>query len=396
MKAVRLCYLTLSLVGGAGIAFSAAANNLSQIQQSINQQQAKINEQKRKRASLQSTLKSQEIQIGHVNTELKKIEMSLSELRQVIKQTEQEIKRLEKQELLQKEKLKEQLDSAYRSGIHPSVLERLLSEDAKDADRMGAYYEHINQVRIDAIHDLRRTQAELKARRDELKGQQTGQQTQLSEQKKQEKELKKIKNERESTIRSLDKTLEADQSRLEALKNNEAALRRQIAQAAKEAEQQEQREIAQLEQKKNSEEKRAATEQEKQQVRVGSGLSGKYRMPVNGRILNKFGSTQMGELKWDAVVIEAGAGTPVKAIASGKVVIANWLDGYGQMVLIDHGKGFVSLYGYNQSVAVRVGSRVQAGQTIAYVGSSGGQKRSALYFGIRRNGTAVNPLKWVN
>lgn len=374
----------------------AEANDLTQIQQSINQQQAKINEQKKKRASLQTTLKNQEMQIGKVNVELKKIEGHLDDIRQTIKKTEQDIQRLERQEAEQKEKLKEQLDSAYRSGIHPSVLERLLSESAKNADRMSAYYEHINQVRIEAIYDLRRTQETLKKRRDELQSQQTGHQTQLSAQRKQERELKKIKSERENTLRSIDKTLEADQIRLETLKNNEAALRKQIAQAVKEAEQQEKREIAQLEQKKNHEEKRQATEQEKQQIRAGSGLSGKYAMPVKGKILNRFGSTQMGELKWNAIVIEAASGTPVKAIAGGRVALASWLEGYGQLVAIDHGKGDMSFYGYNQSVAVKKGSRVQAGQTIAYVGNSGGQNRSALYFAIRRKGIAVNPLAWVN
>ena len=391
-RLIILSYFFLFLLASV----SAMANDLSQIQQKITQQQKKINEQRKQRESLQSTLKNQEIQIGKVNNELKKIEMSLSEIRQIIKKTEQEIKRLEKQEQEQKEKLKEQLDSAYRSGIHPSVLERLLSEDAKNADRMGAYYEHINQVRIDAIYELRRTQAELKQRRDELKGQQKGHQTQLSEQKKQEKELKKVKNERENTLRSIDKTLAADQSRLDALKNNEAALRRQLAQASRESEQQEKQEIAKLEKQKNSEEKRQATEQEKQQVRAGNGLSGKYVMPVHGKILNRFGSTQMGELKWDAVVIQATSGTPVKAMANGKVSLAGWLDGYGFMVVVDHGKGDISLYGYNQSVAVSKGTRVKAGQTIAYVGNTGGQNRSALYFAIRRNGVAVNPLKWVN
>lgn len=388
--------LSLMLWGVEPFSTQAHANNLSQIQKSISQQQAKINEQKKKRDSLQQTLKSQELQIGKLNTELKKNELSLSELRQMIKKTEQEIKRLEQQEKGQKEKLTEQLDSAYRSGIHPSVLERLLSESAKNADRMGSYYEHINQVRIDAIFDLRRIQQELKLRRDELKGQQSKQQTQISAQKIQERELKKVKNERESTIRSLDKTLEADKIRLEALKNNEMALRRQVAQAVKEAQQQEDREIAQLERKKNNEEKRQATEQEKQQVRAGAGLSGKYAMPVKGRIANHFGSRQMGELKWDAIVIEASAGTPVKAITDGRVVLAGWLQGYGQMVMIDHGKGDLSLYGYNQSMAVKKGSRVKAGQTIAYVGNTGGQNRSALYFAIRRKGVTVNPLHWVH
>lgn len=396
MKAIKQFAFIISIYSATTLIQSAVANDLSQIQQKIQQQQSKINEQKKKRDSLQSTLKNQEIEMGKVLNNLKQTEMTLAETRQAIKRTEQEISRLEKQEKEQKEKLKEQLDSAYRSGIHPSVLERLLSEDAKNADRMGAYYEHINQVRIDAIYDLRRTQAELKARRDELQGQQKGQQTQLSEQKKQEKDLQKVKNERESTIRSIDKTLEKEQSRLDVLKANENALRNQLAKASSEAAQQEKQEIAKLEQKTNTQEKRKATEQEKQQVRAGSGLgSGKYAMPVSGKIVNRFGSTQMGELKWNGIVIQAGAGTAVKAIAAGRVILADWLQGYGQVVVVDHGNGDMSLYGYNQSVSVRKGARVQAGQTIASVGNSGGQSRSALYFEIRRKGVAVNPLKWV-
>ncbi|MDO9879611.1 murein hydrolase activator EnvC [Glaesserella parasuis] len=371
------------------------AGDLSKIQQKSQALKNKIDEQKKKRDSLQSTLKNQEIEMGKVLNSLKQTEITLSETRASIKRTEQEIKRLEKQEAVQKEKLKEQLDSAYRSGIHPSVLERLLSEEAKNADRMGAYYEHINQVRIDAIYELRRTQADLKARRDELKEQQKGQQTQLNKQKKQEKDLQKVKNERESTLRSIDKSLAQDQGHLENLKANEEALRNQLVQASNESEQQEKQDIAKLEQKKNTEERRSATESEKQQVRAGNGLSGKYRMPVSGKIINRFGSTQMGEIKWNGVVIQASAGTPVRAIAGGRVILATWLQGYGEVVVIEHGKGDMSLYGYNQSVNVRKGERVQAGQVIASVGNSGGQSRSALYFEIRRKGVAVNPLKWV-
>lgn len=425
MKAIvkKLSSLSFLLsLFGVGILFipTTQANTLSQkqeqLQKEIRQQADKIAEQKKKRNSLQSTLKSQEIELGHVSNNLKKTEMSLAEIRQTIKRTEQEIQRLEKLEIAQKEKLKIQLDSAYRSGIHPSVLERLLSETAKDADRMGAYYEHINQVRIDAIYDLRRTQEELKARRDELKGQQTGQQTQLNEQKKQEKDLQKVKKERENTIKAIDKTLDKEQSRLDELKANEVALRNQLDRATNEAAQQtkkqtqerEQQELAKLEERKASEKKGKATEQEKQEVRTrvreqvqaetrsGNGLgNGKYAMPVSGKIINSFGSTQMGEIKWNGIVIQASAGTAVKAIAGGRVILADWLQGYGQVVVIDHGNGDMSLYGYNQSLAVRKNARVSAGQTIASVGNSGGQNRAALYFEIRRKGAAVNPMRWL-
>lgn len=395
MKLIKYFALIVLVYAVPTLFTETMAGDLSKIQQKSQALKNKIDEQKKKRDSLQSTLKNQEIEMGKVLNSLKQTEITLSETRASIKRTEQEIKRLEKQEAVQKEKLKEQLDSAYRSGIHPSVLERLLSEEAKNADRMGAYYEHINQVRIDAIYELRRTQADLKARRDELKEQQKGQQTQLNKQKKQEKDLQKVKNERESTLRSIDKSLAQDQGHLENLKANEEALRNQLVQASNESEQQEKQDIAKLEQKKNTEERRSATESEKQQVRAGNGLSGKYRMPVSGKIINRFGSTQMGEIKWNGVVIQASAGTPVRAIAGGRVILATWLQGYGEVVVIEHGKGDMSLYGYNQSVNVRKGERVQAGQVIASVGNSGGQSRSALYFEIRRKGVAVNPLKWV-
>lgn len=395
MKLIKYFALIVLVYAVPTLFTETMAGDLSKIQQKSQALKNKIDEQKKKRDSLQSTLKNQEIEMGKVLNSLKQTEMTLSETKASIKRTEQEIKRLEKQEAVQKEKLKEQLDSAYRSGIHPSVLERLLSEEAKNADRMGAYYEHINQVRIDAIYELRRTQADLKARRDELKEQQKGQQTQLNKQKKQEKDLQKVKNERESTLRSIDKSLAQDQGHLENLKANEEALRNQLVQASNESEQQEKQDIAKLEQKKNKEERRSATESEKQQVRAGNGLSGKYRMPVSGKIINRFGSTQMGEIKWNGVVIQASAGTPVRAIAGGRVILATWLQGYGEVVVIEHGKGDMSLYGYNQSVNVRKGERVQAGQVIASVGNSGGQSRSALYFEIRRKGVAVNPLKWV-
>lgn len=118
-------------------------------------------------------------------------------------------------------------------------------------------------------------------------------------------------------------------------------------------------------------------------------------MPVAGKIVNRFGSVQMGELRASGIIIEAKAGTPVRAITGGIVVLADWLQGYGQVVVIDHGNYDMSIYGFNQSISVKKGSRVQAGQIISAVGNSGGQRRAALYFEIRRKAKAVNPLKWV-
>lgn len=378
MKKPQFYYLTLLLGGAIGLSVPFSwANNLNQIQQKIQQQTSKINEQKQKRTALQSTLKSQEIEMGKVLDKLQKTEMSLGEIRQTIKSTEMEISRLEKLEKQQKEKLKEQLDSAYRSGVNPSVLERLMSEEAKNAERMTAYYEHMNNIRIDAIHEIRKTQADLKARHDELKGQQKDHQSQLNEHKKQEKDLKKVQSQRESTLRSIDKTLEQDESRLENLRSNAQALKQQLDKAQKESDQAQKREQEQAKAKPN------------QKIDTTPIKAGKYTMPVSGNVITKFGNN------WHGVVIAAPAGTSVKAMASGRVIMAQWLAGYGQMVAIDHGNGDISLYGYNQSVSVSKGNRVSGGQVIAKVGNTGGQSRSALYFGVTRKGTPINPLNLV-
>ena len=95
------------------------------------------------------------------------------------------------------------------------------------------------------------------------------------------------------------------------------------------------------------------------------------------------------------MVLASQYGAPVKAIDSGKVVFADWLRGYGLMVLIDHGKGDMTLYGYNQNLMKKEGDKVRAGETIAVVGDSGGQDRPSLYFEIRRNSKAQNPRSWL-
>ena len=112
-------------------------------------------------------------------------------------------------------------------------------------------------------------------------------------------------------------------------------------------------------------------------------------MPVSGKVVTKFGNG------WNGIVISASAGTSIRAIASGRVVTTGWLQGYGNMVVISHGRDDLSVYGYTQSILVKEGARVLAGQTIATVGNSGGRSSPALYFGITRAGVAVNPLRLV-
>lgn len=137
----------------------------------------------------------------------------------------------------------------------------------------------------------------------------------------------------------------------------------------------------------------------KPMVRItGGGLgqpTGQVLWPVCGRTMHYFGEQQCGELYWKGLVITANEGSEVKAIVPGRVLLANWMQGYGLIVVIEHGNGDMSLYGYNRSTLVNVGDQVRAGQPIALVGNYGDQGTAALYFEIRRQGKAVNPIPWL-
>ncbi|MDD1616115.1 MAG: peptidase M23, partial [Methylococcaceae bacterium NSP1-2] len=97
---------------------------------------------------------------------------------------------------------------------------------------------------------------------------------------------------------------------------------------------------------------------------------------------------------WDGVLISAREGVEVKAVAKGKVAYANPLQGYGSLIIIDHGRGYMTVHGFNQSLYKRVGDLVEAGDVIASVGKSGGRKESGLYFAIRKQGLPIDPLEW--
>ena len=113
-----------------------------------------------------------------------------------------------------------------------------------------------------------------------------------------------------------------------------------------------------------------------------------------GEVLSSFNSSREGALRWEGVVLAAEEGTPVRAIHPGRVVFADWMRGYGLLTIVDHGGGYLTLYGYNQSLLRDVGEWVAVGDTLALAGQSGGNSRSALYFEIRNRGKVVNPTRW--
>ena len=123
-------------------------------------------------------------------------------------------------------------------------------------------------------------------------------------------------------------------------------------------------------------------------------LRGKLRWPVDGPFLARYGAPRGGGLNWQGVLIGASPGEPVRAIHRGRVAFADWLRGFGLLLIIEHGDGFMSLYGHNGTLAGEVGDWVESGDVVATVGDSGGKPKPALYFEIRRAGKPADPRRW--
>lgn len=123
---------------------------------------------------------------------------------------------------------------------------------------------------------------------------------------------------------------------------------------------------------------------------------GNLRLPVRGTVAGRFGAPRDGGGTWRGLFIKAGVGTDVKAVATGRVVFAEWMRGFGNILIVDHGDSYLSIYGNNDSLLKQVGQAVKGGETIATVGNSGGNPDSGLYFELRHQGQPIDPMKWAS
>ncbi|GMB69209.1 hypothetical protein PBNK5_27260 [Pectobacterium brasiliense] len=378
---------------------------LKTLQQDIAAKEKSVQEQQKQRSALVQQLKKQEQSISQASRQLHETRNTLSTLNKELTSLSASIAKLQSQQDKQQTLLSRQLDAAFRQGQHSALQLMLSGEESQRNERILAYFGYLNEARQKSIHELQQTRVELADQKRQLEQKQAQQKTLLGDQQQQQQTLEQAQSDRKKTLSTLESSLEKDQQQLTELRQNETRLRDQIARAEREAKARAEREAreaakvrAKEEQAKRSGSSYKPTEGERSLMARTGGLgrpSGQAIWPVNGRIEHRFGEPLQGELRWKGMVITAPEGTEVKAIADGTVLMADWLQGYGLVVVVQHGKGDMSLYGYNQSALVSVGAQVKAGQPIALVGTSGGQSQPGLYFEIRRQGQAVNPQPWL-
>ncbi len=273
----------------------------------------------------------------------------------------------------QQHSLSQQIRLSYMGGRQEALRLLLNQESPARLGRMMVYYDYLNRARsaeIDRvgaeIGNLERLSAEARQVAQELSNLADLQQQQMVR-------LERARSDRNKTLANIDQELKSAGSQLAALKAEEDALVELVAQL---------------------QEVLAAFPVQSQER--FTNLKGKLAWPLRGRLLRDYGAMKAsGGVAATGVLLGAQAGAPVRALYHGRVVFGDWLPGLGLLLVVDHGQGYMSLYGHNEALLKEAGDWVTPGEVIAQVGDSGGQTQPSLYFEIRRDGVPENPHRWI-
>ncbi len=351
-----------------------AEQELQELKQVISQLQKQLAENRSQQTDTEKVIQAIDVKLSAVSKELRETQTKISNNKKELNQLQKQ--KTEKNILKEKQRkqLSSQLRSAYIAGQEEYIKLLLNQEDPAKISRMLQYYRYLNQARIRDIEALQKTLEELQQVEEKINAT-TLQLTELEAQQKQQVDQQlSLKSQQTQALQNLKKEYQDQNSRLAQLKKDEQELQAIISSLQKTLE-----EFA-----------------PKQSLNGLSQYKNKLNWPVKGTIQHRFGSNKFAnKVKWNGIVINAESGKNVQAIHNGQVVFADWLRGFGLMVIIDHGQGYLSLYGQNESLLKSTGDWVEAGEPVATVGRSGGTTEPGLYFEIRYKGKPQNPVNWI-
>lgn len=371
--------LCLLVCGGLSTRAQASdtEKKLESIQSSIQRVTQQLESAQGQRGKLEESLRNAEQAIAQAAGNLHDTQVKLAEQRRQLDSLDHKAARQEQAVQTQVDALRAQVDSAYRMGRQPTIKLFLNQEHPALLGRMLAYYDYLNHARQAVIATARQELAGLIATRQQADAEKHQLQKTLAEQRAREATLKQAEQVRRVALAKLDQSIGDKRNRLKDLQANERRLRELLASVGNAV--------------VNDASLNALSQMPFSQLR------GRLPWPTDGQLRVRFNTPRSGSngsLRWQGVFISAPKGQPVRAIDAGRVVFADWLRGYGLLLIIDHGHGFMSLYGHNQAIYRRVGTWVRAGETVASIGDSGGQSVDGLYFAIRHDGKPLNPASW--
>ena len=347
---------------------------LQQLRSQMQEIETDLSARQKQRQATQQQLMATEKKIGRQSRELKKLDRSLAAQRQRIRAARIQ-QGLNKNSLTsQRHTMEQQIRAAYAIGRQDRLKLILNQQDPAVAGRLLIYHDYFNRSRVQLLDLIQGTLNKLQQAEREMTAEEK-RMAQLQARKQQEKHaLEQSRNGRKRLIAQLNQKITSGGERLRELKEDEKRLQSML--------QKMQQQAASRKEAVNS------------RKRPFKSRKGKMSWPAKGSFKARFGAKKRGGLKWDGVLISAPAGADVKAVYHGKVVFSDWLRGFGLMLILDHGDGYMTLYGHNQSLSRQAGELVSANETVAVLGDSGGQTEPGVYFAMRHNGKPVDPAKW--
>lgn len=347
---------------------------LQSLKAKINELQKSLENEKDRHHQLRTQLRFAEKAISGIVRQLDIINRKLRQQKERVNNLQNDRRELWTELARQRRVLAGQLRAAYAIGRQEYMKLLMNEQNPAVLGRTLVYYDYLNKARTERIGDIRlnveklvNIEQALKTSNEKLK---TTREQQLAEKQK----LEYSRKDRREVLNKLAQQIQTKQQKLKQFKADAQQLE-QLLLGLRQA-------LADI----------PANAGERKPFNT---LQGQLSLPVSGRIRERFGSRRKeGKLSWQGVLIDVREGTPVHAVSHGRVAYADWLRGFGLMVIVDHGDGYMSLYGHNQSLFVEAGDWIEAGEVIAGAGSSGGQTSSGVYFEIRHNGKPNNPLKW--
>ena len=360
------------LLAYAEIGAPEKAEQLQQLRSNIKKLQQTLEKDQGEKSELAKQLRKIEVKVGAISKKVRRLDKKIHDKEVKLSKLREEY-RLQSQNLgNQKDILSQQVVAAYAMGRQEYLKLLLNQHDPATVARTFVYYDYLNSARkhkIDTATSRLEKLAVLKRKINlQLESIEKNKKTLKSEQ----NILFKSKENREKLLAEIQKRIKNKGKKLKGMQLDEKHLLKLVQEL-----------------------QNALSDIPTQLDGNIKKLKGKLKLPVRGYISNRFGSSRgQGLSRWRGVFIKAKDGADVSALSNGRVVFADWFKGLGLLIIIDHGEGFMSLYGHNQSLYKDAGDWVDAGDVIASVGNTGGNKDSGLYFEIRIDGKPQNPISW--
>lgn len=359
-----------------GLAQDAAQSEreLSRLRAQINTLQKSLEAGQAKKSRAERRLLDSERQINEVARSLRRIDSALEDNRARLRELQTDRQRQAKRLAGQRAGLAAEARAAYVMGRQQQVKLLLNQEQPAAVGRALVYFGYLSRARMQQIEAVRASLQQLRDLEQAI-GDKNRELSELrSRHEEQTRRLQEQKRAREELVTALVRELENQGGQLKRLKNNEQQLEKLVAS---------------LQQVLND------IPAESGERRAFRTLKGQLRWPTQGQLVRRFGSQRGSSgLKWQGVLIAAPEGRQVRAISAGRVAFADWMRGFGLLLIIEHGDGYMSLYGHTQALYKEVGEWVDTGEVVATLGASGGQQEAGLYFELRHKGRPVDPLKW--